>query len=42
MVNRNSKAYRTGRLIGRLGLIVLGYLLGKRWGRRPLDEFPKK
>jgi hypothetical protein len=42
MVNRDSTAYRLGRLIGRLGLISVGFLLGKNWGRRPFNDFPKK
>lgn len=42
MVNRNSKAYRLGRAVGRIILIAAGYLAGKRWGRRPIDQFPPK
>jgi hypothetical protein len=43
MVNRDSPAYRIGRLVGRFVLIGLGYILGKRWGRRPIDKgFPEK
>lgn len=42
MVNKNSTAYKVGRVIGRFGLIIIGYLFGKRWGRRPIDDFPKK
>ena len=43
MVNRNSPAYKTGRFVGRLILIGLGYVLGKRWGRRPINKgFPEK
>ena len=33
MVNRDSAAYKVGRLVGRIGLIVVGFLLGKRWGK---------
>lgn len=32
MVNRNSKAYRLCRVIGRIILIAAGYLVGKRGG----------
>lgn len=42
MVNKNSKAYRVGKFIGRFGLIVVGYICGKRWGRRPINDFPEK
>ena len=43
MVDRNSPAYKAGRLVGRLILIGLGYIAGKRWGRKPIDKsFPKK
>ena len=43
MVNRNSSAYQAGRLAGRIVLIGLGYILGKRWGRTPIDKsFPEK
>ena len=42
MVNRNSKAYRFGRVIGQVLIITAGLLVGKRWGRRPIDQFPKK
>ena len=42
MVNRNSKAYRLGRAVGRIILIAVGYVAGKRWGRRPIDQFPPK
>lgn len=42
MVDHNSKAYRLGRTVGRIILIAAGYLAGKRWGRRPIDQFPPK
>jgi len=43
MVNKDSIAYRAGRLVGRVVLISIGYVLGKRWGRKPIDKsFPKK
>ena len=43
MVNRDSPAYQAGRLVGRLLLIGLGYLIGKRYGRKPIDKsFPEK
>ena len=43
MVNRDSSAYKAGRVVGRFILIGLGYMLGKRWGRKPLDKsFPEK
>lgn len=42
-IDRNSPAYRAGRFVGKLILIGVGYVLGKRWGRRPIDKgFPKK
>ena len=43
MVNRDSPAYQAGRIIGRLILIGLGYIVGKRWGRKLIDRsFPEK
>ena len=43
MVNRNSLAYKAGRVIGKIILIGLGYVIGKRWGRKPMKKsFPKK
>ena len=42
VVNKNSPAYKMGRVMERLGLVLAGYICGKRWGRRPIDEFPKK
>ena len=42
MVNRDSKAYRFGKFCGRVVLIGIGYLIGKRWGRRPIDDFRPK
>ena len=43
MVNKDSPAYKAGRLVGRAILMGLGYILGKRWGRKPIDKsFPEK
>lgn len=43
MVNRQSPAYKAGRVAGRLILLSLGYILGKSWGRKPIDKsFPEK
>lgn len=43
MVDRDSPAYQAGRVAGRLLLLGLGYILGKRWGRKPMDKsFPEK
>lgn len=43
MVDRNSLAYKTGRFAGRLLLMGLGYIVGKRWGRKPIHKsFPEK
>lgn len=43
MINRDSPAYNAGRLAGKLVLLGLVYLLGKRWGQKPIDKsFPKK
>lgn len=42
-INRDSLGYRTGRLIGRLVLLSVGYVLGKNWGRKPIRKsFPEK
>lgn len=43
MINRESTAYRIGRFCGKLVLIGLGYLIGKRWTQRPINKgFPEK
>ena len=42
MINKNYNAYKIGRGIRRLGLFLTGYICGKRWGRRPIDDFSKK
>lgn len=43
MVNHDSPVYQAGRLAGRLILIGLGYIIDKRWGRKPIDKsFPEK
>ena len=43
MIDRNSPAYQAGRFVGRLILIGVGYVLGKRWGRTPIEKvFPEK
>jgi len=43
MVDRNSPVYQTGRIVGRLVLVGLGYILGKRLGILPIDKgFPEK
>ena len=43
MINRDSAAYQAGRLIGKILLISVGYIFGKRWGRKPIDKsFPEK
>ena len=41
MINRNSFGYKSGRFVGRLILIGLGYFLGKRFGVKPIEKpFP--
>lgn len=42
MPNNNSTAYKIGRVVGRILIITAGLLVGKRLGRRPIDQFPKK
>ena len=42
MVNCNSPAYKAGRFVGKVLLLGSGYLLGKRWGKKPIDKFPEK
>ena len=43
MVDRSSSAYQAGRIVGKVILVGLGYMLGKRWGRKPIDKsFPEK
>ena len=42
MVNRDSPAYAAGRFVGKIILIGLGYIVGKRWVRRPINKgFPE-
>ena len=43
MINRNSWAYMVGRGVGRVFLIGIGYLIGKKlWKQKPIDQFPEK
>jgi len=43
MVNRDSLTYKVGRGISRIILIELGYILEKRYCKRPIDKvFPEK
>ena len=42
MVNKNSRAYKFGRLTRRLVLVLVGYICGKRWGQKPINNLPKK
>ena len=42
MINRDGMGYRLGRLAGRISLIVIAYVFGKKVGRKPIDKFPKK
>lgn len=42
MVDRSSKFYRIGRATGRLLLIAAGYIVDKRWDKRPIDQFLPK
>ena len=43
MINRNSFAYRAGRLAGKFVLLGLGLIIGKRLSQKPIkDSFPKK
>ena len=42
-MNLDSLAYRAGRLVGKVVLISLGYIMGKRWKQKPMDKsFPEK
>ena len=41
MVNRESSAYKTGRIVGRFLLIGLGYFIGRHWGRKPINPSPE-
>ena len=42
MINRNSFPYRAGKFCGRVALLVVGYLIGRKIGQKPIDKFPKK
>lgn len=43
MVDRNSMAYSVGKFVGRVTLLVLGYIIGKKYGQKPIDKsFPEK
>ena len=43
MVKRDSVGYKIGRFTGKLLILGLGYILGKRWARPPIDKgFPEK
>jgi hypothetical protein len=42
-MDRDSLGYRAGRLAGKLILVGIGFLFGKRWGRKPIKKaFPEK
>jgi len=42
-MNRNFKAYKTGRLFGKLVLVAFGYFMGKRRDKKPMkDSFTEK
>jgi hypothetical protein len=41
-IDRDSFAYRCGRWAAKAVLIAAGYLVGRRWGRRPIDKFKPK
>jgi hypothetical protein len=43
MSNRNSFGYAVGKFLGRIAVLGLGYILGKKWGQKPIDKgYPKR
>lgn len=43
MIDRNSKGYAFGKFLGRVTILIVGYIFGKKWGQKPIDKgFPKK
>ena len=38
MVNRNLWRYSAVKFTAKITLIIIGYLIGKRWGRRPIEK----
>ena len=43
MVNRDSLGYKVGRFLGRVTLIVIRYIIRKKYSQKPIDQgFPEK
>ena len=43
VIDKNSRAYNVGRIVGKIILVIGGYILGKRWSRQPIDRgFPER
>ena len=42
MMNRNSLPYRISRVVRKVFLIGVRYMLGKRWGHCPIKSFPER
>ena len=43
MIDRNSWGYATGRLLAKATLLIIGFLIGKKYTQRPIDKgYPEK
>jgi hypothetical protein len=42
MVNRNSWGYTAGKALAKVTILVIGFLIGKKYTQRPIDKgYPK-
>jgi len=42
MVNRNSWAYIAGKAVAKTAILLVGFILGKKYTQKPIDKgFPK-
>ena len=43
MIDRNSWGYAIGKFLGKATILMVGFLLGKKYTQRPIDKgYPKK
>jgi len=42
MIDRNSWGYDTGKFLLKISILVVGYIIGKKYTQRPIDKwYPK-
>lgn len=43
MVDRNYTGYAIGKFLGRVIILITGYILGKKWRKKPINKgFPER